>query len=213
MKKRNLVLAFAVSTLLVSCGKGKNGGSKSQKAVALKEQVSEGNYRAILRSLNNSLSGFIPTGVAEISITQDEAKVMTLLDDDARVTHLQSIHVGTRCPELRDDRNKDGLIDIKEAYAVVGKVLIPLDGDLSSAEEGANLYPVGSGFTYSEAVSLSELETDVRSRLKQNLNLAGRVILMHGVNGGTPLPETVQTMGTMLKQASIPIVCGVIARE
>jgi hypothetical protein len=213
MKKRNLVLAFAVSTLLVSCGKGKNGGSKSQKAVALKEQVSEGNYRAILRSLNNSLSGFIPTGVAEISITQDEAKVMTLLDDDARVTHLQSIHVGTRCPELRDDRNKDGLIDIKEAYAVVGKVLVPLDGDLSSAEEGANLYPVGSGFTYSETVSLSELETDVRSRLKQNLNLAGRVILMHGVNGGTPLPETVQTMGTMLKQASIPIVCGVIARE
>jgi hypothetical protein len=53
----------------------------------------------------------------------------------------------------------------------------------------------------------------VRSRLKQNLNLAGRIILMHGVNGGTPLPETVQTMGTMLKQASIPIVCGVIARE
>lgn len=209
-----LMLTLSV-TLLTACGGGGGGGSSSGggNGPAIQEQTAEGAYKAIVRPMNNSLSGFLPTGAAEITIQGDSVQMKTYLDDDAKVTHLQNVHVGTRCPNAADDRNGDGLVDIEEAYAVVGKVLIPLDADINSAVDGEKIYPLGGGFTYMETASLSKLESDVKARTEQNLNLGGRVVLMHGVAGGTKMPATVATRDGMLMQASVPIACGIIKRK
>lgn len=207
------LLCLSISIVLfAACGK-KDGGSKAQPMeAAIQEQISEGTYRAVLRPINNSLSGYLPTGAAEISILGDDVQMKTYLDDDARVAHMQQIYTGTRCPEVSDDKNNDGLVDINEALGVVGNPLIPLDGDINSKDEGAGVFPRGASFTYLISASLAKLESDVRNRTGQNLNLGGRVILIHGANSGAVLPETVTTIDGMEKSASIPIVCGIIER-
>lgn len=214
--KNTIPFILISASLLMACGKD-GGGGKSVSGIsrnpALEEQKAEGSYRAILRPLNNHLSGFLPSGVAEINILGDSVQVKTLLDDDARVNHLQSIHMGTVCPTIEHDLNKDGLIDIVEAKKASGEVFIPLDADLNSEAEGAGLYPLGDSFTYIENASLSKLESDAKSRTGQSLKLAGRVVLIHGVNGGTIMPETVATQGSMTRQASVPIACGILRRE
>lgn len=206
-------LSFSM-IILTSCGKkdGGGGGNGTPGSPTLEEQVAEGSYRAILRPFNNSLSGFLPTGFAEIKIAGDMVEVKTLLDDDARVNHLQSIHTGTRCPQLTDDSNKDGLVDIEETDRASGKVFIPLDADINSATEGSGIYPMGGGFTYIQSASLAKLETDTKARTRQNLNLGGRVVILHGVAEGTLMPATVATRDGMTQQASVPIACGVLQR-
>jgi hypothetical protein len=201
-------------TLLASCGKDSGGGSSSSsESPAIQEQQAEGSYRAILRPLNNSLSGYLPTGAAEIKISGDVVSIKTYLDDDARVTHIQNIHAGTRCPNQSDDRNGDGLIDINESMTAVGSVLIPLDSDINSASDGEGLFPMGGGFTYVEEASLSKLAADVMARTNQNLNLGGRAVLIHGVSGATSMPTTVSSNNELPAQATIPIACGIIQRQ
>ncbi len=210
--------SFALSSalcvhLLLSCGKNADQGRKTlARPRILEEQASEGLYRSPLRPLNNHLSGFIPTGMAEISVRGDVVVVKTLLDDDARVAHRQSILLGTRCPTLSDDTDRNGVIDVAEATRASGTTFIPLDGDLTSAALGAGVYPVGRGFTYVERASLQDLEADARARTGQNLNLAGRVILVHGVSAETPLPETVATLDASPRQATVPVACGILKR-
>lgn len=214
--KNTIPLILLSASLLISCGKDDKSSSSHigvTRTPALEEQAAEGSYRAILRPFNNHLSGFLPTGVAEIKITGDSVQVKTLLDDDARVVHMQSIHQGTTCPTILNDTNNDGLIDVVEAQAASGKVFIPLDGNLNSEEEGAGLYPFGGDFTYIENASLSKFESDARARTGQGLNLSGRVVLIHGVNGATKMPDSVATKGTMTRQASVPIACGILIRE
>lgn len=213
MKNKFSSLLVISLSLLAACGGNGGSSSKSSSGNALREPAAQGNYRAILRPFNNHLSGFIPSGFAEINIAGDSASFKTMLDDDARVVHMQSVHTGTRCPNAGDDTNDDSYVDIQEAYAVVGEVLIPLDSDLNNQALGAGIYPLGGGFTYIEAASLKNLEKDVKSRTGENLKLAGRVVLMHGVNPATKLPSTFETLDGMPQQASAPIACGVIFKK
>lgn len=212
---KTLSFILLSTSLLLSCGKsGESGGLKNSIArnPALEGQRDEGSYRAILRPMNNQLSGFLPSGVAEITIAQDNVQVKTLLDDDARVIHIQSVHQGTVCPTSRHDKNNDGLVDVAEVAAAAGEVLFPLDSNLNSEAEGAGLYPLGGAFTYVENASLAKLASDTKARTGEDLNLSGRVVLIHGVSGATKMPETVATKGTYSRQASIPIACGILQR-
>ena len=214
--KKTIPLILLSASLLISCGKDDKSSTSNSGVIrtpALEEQAAEGSYRAILRPFNNHLSGFLPSGVAEIKISGDSVQIKTLLDDDARVVHMQSIHQGTVCPGIINDTNKDGLIDVAEAEVASGKVFISLDGNLNSEEEGAGLYPFGGDFTYVENASLSKFESDAKARTGQGLNLSGRVVLIHGVNGATKMPDSVATKGTMTRQASVPIACGILKRE
>ena len=214
MKKRfNPIYLFSALIFLVACGKDGDSDQNNSEFPSVEEQVSEGSYRAILRPMNNSLSGFIPSGVAEIKIVGDSVQVKTLLDDDAGVAHMQNIHISTRCPGQEHDLNQDGIVDIVESYKVTGSVLVPLDADLSSDEQGRGIYPVGRNFTYQETVPLKMLEDDVRKRTGENLNLAGRVVLIHGTANDTQISDSVQSLNEMSKNASVPIACGVIYRE
>lgn len=210
MKKITLSI-FVSLTFLAACGKSGGSSSSSSIGTKLQEQQAEGFYRAILRPYNNSLSGFLPTGFAEIKVSGDTVQVKTLLDDDARVPHIQSIQMGTRCPTLADDTNGDGLIDIEESYKASGEVFIPLDNDLA-VMDGNGTYPIGGSFTYNRSSSLSVLEGETRNRFNQSLNLGGRVVIIHGVAANTKMPATVATRHGLAPQSTIPIVCGVLQR-
>lgn len=219
MKPRTILSSafLIILSLLTSCGKSSDPTSnRSEEQIdhSVIQQKAEGSYRALLRPFNNHLNGFLPSGIAEIEVRGDQITVKTLLDDDARVVHMQSIHIGHRCPiTARDDKNGDSYVDIKEMEAITGEVLIPLDGNLNSAEEGAGQYPMGRGFTYIKTASLSKLAGDVKSRTGQNLNLEGRVVVIHGVDPRTKLPETFAVKDGLTAQASAPIACGILKRE
>lgn len=208
------VLLIMFFSIFAACGKDNSDNSLGVIASSpLDEQAPEGTFRAILRPMNNQLSGFLPTGTAEITISAENVKVQTLLDDDAKVTHIQKIQKGTRCPNLSDDLNNDGLIDMDEAYKASGEALIPLDDDLNEADLGSDIYPAGSGFTYTKNATLSRLENDVRRRTGENLNLEGRVVLIHGAARGTKIPSTISLREGLFPQASIPVACGVLVRS
>lgn len=215
MMKLTYSLLFSL-IFLTACGKDKSSNSSAtpQTDPLVEEEILQGQYRAILRPLNNHLSGFLPSGIAEIKISGDSVSAKTLLDDDARVIHIQSIHTGTTCPRLSEhDLNQDGLIDIVETNKASGEVYIPLDSDLNSAEAGSEVYPMGGNYTYIENASLSNLMDDIMIRTKRNLKLTGRVVLIHGVDASTVLPKSVATIKGMPKTTSIPIACGVLIKE
>ncbi len=211
MKKIYFPIFTVLSLIISSCGKD-NKSSQKNTSQEFEEQQSHGVYRAILRPLNNHLSGFLPTGKAIVEIDKEQIQISTHLDDDAKVLHIQSIQNGTRCPSLNDDTNQDGILDIEEATAVAGEVLIHLDGSLDGGPEGDGLYPWGSGFSYKKRADLPVIENEIRLRTKKNLALADRVVMIYGVSKNTPLPETVATRSQLPKDSSIPVVCGVLTK-
>ncbi len=219
MNIKSLIFIFLLPlSLTLACGKEHHNESahlNNTLNAEQEEKSSSGFYRAILRPLNIQLSGFIPSGIAEIKITEkdDEVKVITFLDDDAKVTHVQNIHTGKRCPNLTDDKNQDGFIDINEAIKASGSEMIPLDDDLNSADAGKGIYPKGSGFTYTKKASLKQLLKDTYARKKQPLNLHGRVILMRGAAPGSNIPQSVTTHEGQTKEFTIPVVCGIFLKN
>jgi hypothetical protein len=213
IKSFSSFILIAAATI-ASCGKdGQSSNLSSPWPLGIENDQVSGTYKAILRPLNQHLSGFIPTGGAEIKIEGDTFKIKTWLDDDARVRHLQSIHLGARCPSLRDDKNNDQIIDIEEATQVVGEVLIPLDSDISTWSGGEGIYPTGSGFTYSERTSFKKLASEIRTRTGKNLNLNERVVLIHGTYQTSRIPLTVATRDGLSPEASVPVVCGILKKR
>jgi hypothetical protein len=211
MKKIYFPIFTVLSLIISSCGKD-NKSSQKNTSQEFEEQQSQGLYKAILRPLNNHLSGLLPTGKAFVEIDKQQIQISTYLDDDAKVLHRQSIQDGTRCPRLNDDLNQDGILDIEEATAIAGEVLIHLDGSLDGGLEGDGLYPWGSGFTYKKRAELSDIENEIRLRTKKNLSLDGRVVMIYGVSKNTLLPYTVATRSQLPKDSTIPVVCGVLKK-
>lgn len=211
---------------VVACGGGGGGGGgggSAQRQEADASEATDGVYHAHLRPVNPHANGFLPHGGATFRVSGDQLSVKSYLDDDSSVTHRQSVHMGTRCPDAGDDRNGDGMVDYQEAMKVVGRVLIPLDSDISSQDKGAEVYPRGSGFTYNESASISEMMTDLKDadavpgdefgKLSRNqgMNLVGRVVLVHGTFANNLLPATLATRGSDPANLALPVVCGVIS--
>ena len=223
MNFRKLIPCIALLPL-VACGGGGGGGGGAQKQeeIELGDAV-DGVYHAHLRPVNPHSNGFLPHGGATFRVEGDTLSVKTYLDDDSSVTHRQSVHMGSSCPTAAHDANRDGMIDYKEALRAVGKVLIPLDGDLSSQDEGAEIYPKGSGFTYSRSAGISGMLNDLWARdlspgdeitklsRGQGMKLVGRVVLIHGTLNSELLPASLGTRGTEPANIALPVVCGVIA--
>lgn len=218
-------LLFALPLVfLLSCGKDSGSGSSNSVAPEAHqdELMTDGEYKAFLRPLNPTSHGFIPYGNAEFKLKGDVFTARTYLDDDAPVAHMQSIHLGSRCPTPSDDLNGDGLIDIQEAIQVVGPVIVPLDLDLSSQKAGLAIYPKGSSFTYEENTSFSGMMKDLNSpdetsddfiaklMPNQGFSILGKVVLIHGTQASSKIPATVATSMNLPSNQTIPVVCGVI---
>jgi hypothetical protein len=207
MRINSILLLF----IFISCGKVVSHEKSDLLIPQYDNQEENLHYRGILRPLNSHLSGFLPSGLAEVIIKKDEIEAKTLLDDDAKVIHLQSIHLGNRCPEITDDKNSDGHIDINEAILASGEVYIPLDGDLNSANLGKEIYPMGGGYTYKERASIKRISQDLWSR-NLPLKFANKVVLIHGTYKINNLPTTIATNGISPVEKSLPIACGVLRK-
>lgn len=233
MKKTALVMASAMLTL-VACG---NKESKNRNALTgQREQArqgEQGRYRAVLNTLNSSVSGH-PSGNAEIWVEGDEIKVQVEMNNlrPRAGGHPQHIHTATECPTMAADVNNDGFVDVIEGVPTYGPILVPLDGDLSSQAAQREDYPIASsmgskadfGYVYQEVSSLSRLLADLRApdenpddavvklEADEDLDLAGRHIVIHGVPDSVNLPDSVATLGTEAREETLPIACGKIIR-
>jgi hypothetical protein len=145
----------------------------------------------------------------------------------AKTLHEQRVHEVKRCPTTEDDLNQDGIIDAIEGEKVYGKVLIPLDADLSAQHLELGTYPYSDEFgnyLYSKITSFKKLITDLKSidlnpkdyliklNSDEDLKLDGRVVVIRGVGDQVNLPETCQTDARKNCSSTLPIACGVIRK-
>ncbi len=225
MKNQNLRASIILGTCLftlASCGGGSGSGSASSSQRQEQQLDDQGIYRAVLKPLNSSVAGNT-TGTAQIKINGDDIVVESnVVGAPGGVKHLQNITTAASCPT--NDANGDSFIDVVEAQ---GQILIPLDSDLSEQLDGMDFGPIANGsgsYVYRRSTTLSLMLADLRAfdpdpldlvvkiLPEQDLNLSGRVLIVHGIENNSNLPDSVATKGTLSKEQSLPIACGQLVR-
>lgn len=236
MKKGiKIISSLAVLSLAVSCGdseKSKSGSSGSveqdvqeeQEIIPIDGSNIEGLYKAKFVTLNSNVNGTLP-GSATFFRKEDRwFAYLRLFAGMPKAWHMQNVYEGTRCPTANDDLNLDGFIDIIEAQAVLGKILIPLDADISSQNSGRNFYPLADlsgSYHYERVTSFKRFFNDLKSEDKnpddqirklapdEGLKLVGKAIMIQGVTEDIELPDTVQTLERRRPFQTLPIACGI----
>lgn len=228
--RKNSFLSFlllGLSFLLTACGGDKKSGKNHPSVVEAQEEGDPGVYRVVLSPVNSTVAGEV-SGTMEVRIEGDEFVVEgTVAGAPAGVKHLQSIMSGVSCPDLNDDINGDGIVDVQEGRKRYGQILIPLDSNLSEQIAGMDYGPIANGsgaYVYRRSTTLSMLLSDLHApdpdirdaiakiRSGDDLKLAGRVILIHGVSPSAELPVTVESVADLKVHESLPIACGKLVR-
>lgn len=210
---------------LISCGS--DDDNSRSNVFQEQQQDDQGIYRALLAPLNFSVAGNT-TGTLEVSIQGDEILVESnITGAPGGVKHLQNITVSGLCPSAESDSNGDGLIDIVETFPSTGPILIPLDSDVGEQLNGIDFGPISNAsgnYIYRRSTSLSRLLADLQApdpdtldlfiKLPsgQNINLSKRVVVIHGINSTTRLPDSVRSLGDLSRNESLPIACGELRR-
>lgn len=185
------------------------------------------NYLAKFHTLNPQINGII-AGSSTIYITADQIKAFVRLFAGSPETwHMQNVFIGDRCPDIQDDLNLDGFIDIQEAYKVVGDIIIPLDGDISSQKSDLYVFPVANesgSYSYEKAAKFKHFIADLKKTDKneddniikldpyEELNLEGKVIIIQGVASDVVVPASVASYGSRKISQTLPVACGVFKR-
>ena len=220
-----LLLAF-----VSSCGKSNSSAGMpvaKSKVLPVNGSNIRGLYMAKFFTINSHVNGSLP-GSATIQRQEDKFFAYVRLFGGApNAWHQQNIYEGSRCPNMGDDLNKDGYIDIEEGNKVWGKVLIPLDANISSQYAGKNIFPLGDAtgsYFYERVGSFDKMFKDLKSEDKnmadnvskllpeQGLDIEGRVVVIQGTANTVIYPETVASYKNQAPYQSLPIACGVFSR-
>ncbi len=233
MKFFSFILSQILLLFVQACGvSNKNNDQITYIDPPLEESMDghniSGLYLAKFETMNPHINGTLP-GSLTLKRTNDRLQTfLRLFAAHVRIKHRQAIYPGKRCPSLSDDLNLDGHIDILEARSVIGKILIPLDGNLNSQYSGKNYFPRGDlsgNYHYEKISSFSLLLKDLRDKdeepndhvikLDENepFGFDGRVVMIEGVSQDTLLPETVVGDNELKNYESYPIACGVIQKN
>lgn len=214
---------FCLLMICISCGRT---GNPYREELALNlRQEQQGYYRAKLRPIQRKFSrSLYGQGSFYLKDIQFYASVY-LKTPWKRVTHLQFIHTGDRCPTIEDDSNRDGYLDFYEARKISGRILIPLDKDLVTQLKGFTDYPTSNengDYFYSEAASAPWMMSDLRKKdykpqnalekisSNDELDLIKRVLIVYGVPHFFNLPESIRSFDGYPAHMSIPISCAEI---
>ena len=222
---RNLSLSLIFVLACASCGKSSSGGG-----MGIQENLSrtqEGKYRIDFHPLNPSLAGMTDAnGLMQVKGDQFSLAI-EVRSAPALSMHAQQMYFSDFCPDESHDTNFDGNLDQLELSMALGKVLLPLDDDLSSQQAGAEVSPVSDylgQYKYEKEASLLKILTDLygpdldpKDQLRKlqstdNFTLEGKVIVLFGVSEETYLPGSIRSLGVSSDRASLPIACGKVIR-
>ena len=212
---------FMILFFLISCGQKGTGEGKT--ITRYKSPTFEGDYEIVFEPLNEDISGDFEAW-GRVSIKNNFLDVeINVKKSPLDSFHHQNLYTVERCPDLRDDVNRDGFIDEQEVTKKSGLILIPFDGDLSEQMKGYDSQPQSNtvgAYNYKNSGLFSELlndllkkDHDTQDEFKKllhplALNFKKSVIIIFGVNPGTYLPDTIHTNGYLPLHESFPIACG-----
>lgn len=207
-----------MTLILLSCGK-----TSSKKVVPA--QLQEEDFSGVFAATLNGMNTHAHRAASIIKINQEgddfRVKLRTVGAGDG--IHMQFLLAGDRCPSLRDDINKDNWLDVTELTTSSGKILIPLDDDLSQQNPGKDLFPLND-YLYEQKTSYSLLLSDLHQEdpiindaflkipVGRSLNLEGKAVVVFGVNSRFELPSSVKSFGLWSPQESLPVACGILQR-
>lgn len=126
--------------------------------------------------------------------------------------HAQHIHAADRCPPASADVNGDGFVDVLEGVPFYGPILVPLDGEIGNTTSEIPSFPIATGTAGSYAYSATTLLATLVDAIGEPLDLPARHVVVHGVDLATPLPASVQSLGGLPAQITLPIACGELSR-
>lgn len=205
--KKSILLTTCLLTFLLSCGSDNDDNEEEQDRQEEVNQETEGFYETSLVPLNTGLAGST-VGSFRMRILGDEVRVLGEVQNSPRVFHRQFIHTGSTCPGPGADTNLDGVLSFNESLQITGQALIPLDRNLSTQSAGS-IFPVPGAlgnYIYTANTSLvrmlADLHTedpnpsDFMTKLSpdEELNLAGRTIVIYGTRGDSNLPVACGTI-------------------
>jgi hypothetical protein len=178
-------------------------------------------YVAQLRPMNSKATGHRTTGEARFTVQGDSLTISVQVKDAApRLTHWQHFHGfkdnrDATCATESADKNRDGIVDLIETEPASGTTMVPFIDDPVSMNVAEGMYPKASAdgtYEYRQTVSLKALDAAFAKAFDgAKLDLDRRVVLIHG----TPntLPKSVQSLGPIPAQVTLPIACGTIERS
>lgn len=177
-------------------------------------------YTATLRPLNAKIAHARTHGVAQF--TEHDGKLtidIKVRGAPADMVHWQHFHgfidgKAAHCPTMADDANHDGIVDLIETGKASGTTMVPFIDQPASMDVAHGDYPKADAkgdYHYTATVALSELDAAFAKAFPgQQLDLAKRVVYIHGVPADTKLPATVASLGPIPAQVTLPIACGQI---
>ncbi len=177
-------------------------------------------YAAQLHPLNGSVTGTQTTGRAQFAIDNGRLTIrVSVTGAPPGIAHWQHIHgfvsgKNAQCATGKSDTNHDGVVDLIETEAASGTTMVPLNGDPAAMQVTGGGYPVASGsggYIYQIIVPMAQLQSAFGKQFKgQPLDLAKRVVYVHGVPESTKLPASVSSLPGAPAYITLPIACGKI---
>lgn len=177
-------------------------------------------YVAYLHALNSKVTGSDPSGVAHFTVRGGRLIIrINMRGVPPDMQHWQHFHgfvdgKAASCPTPAADSNHDGIIDLIETEPVSGTTMVPFNAKPAAMDVPADTYPKASTrgtYRYKATVSLKALDAAFGKAFKgAALDLDKRVVYIHGVPADTKLPASVQSLGTIPAQVTLPIACGQI---
>jgi hypothetical protein len=177
-------------------------------------------YIAKLVPLNAEKIGTSARGTADLEVVDGKLTVsIDLKGLTPGLMHLQHFHgfpdgKNASCPTGKEDKNGDGCVDLIETESVAGTTMLPFHAHPATLEIPHDTYPVADNngaASYQHTDSVDELEKAIKDKFKAPvLDLAKRVIFVHGVAGDAKLPESVKSLPGVPAPITIPVACGKI---
>lgn len=225
MKINHLFMAILVlSFTIMSCKDGKKNdeNSEEQETEEVEQASEEIVYEAVLTALNSNVTQTETEGKATF-IVKDGAMEVTIeiRNAPADMQHWQHFHGfengdAADCVSTDQDENGDGIVDVVETEAVSGTTMVPFHDLPVEMNIPTDTYPTADedgNYLYEATLNLEDLESAFADAFDgQEINLDSRVLYIHGVPGDTELPDTVQSIGDIPPQVTLPIACGKIVK-
>ncbi|GAA3999678.1 hypothetical protein GCM10022279_24220 [Comamonas faecalis] len=179
-------------------------------------------YVAQLQPMNTAVTGSATTGQATFTERGGQLVMdVQVRGAPANIEHWQHFHgfkngQPATCPAAGADTNRDGIVDLIETGPSAGTTMVPFIQHPASMDIPHGTYPVADAsgaYHYRVTVPVAELQAAFAKQFPgQKLDLDRRVVFIHGVPASTRLPASVQSLGPIPAQVTLPIACGVIKK-